>query len=151
MPTWLWESMELSDALDIFLVSFILYQTLLLLRGTRAVQSLAGPERSTRNGRAPASSVAQGSTGGWGSGLFTAFSLSPTPSSFRLEEESCGPATSGGLDARIASANQSDRPSPAKHPAASASVSAAEPQPGTKKSPTSEIESGTRMMQEEDA
>jgi diadenylate cyclase len=42
MPTWLFESMELSDLLDILLVSFILYQTLLLLRGTRAVQSLAG-------------------------------------------------------------------------------------------------------------
>ena len=42
MPTWLWESMELSDVLDIVLVSFILYQVLLLLRGTRAVQSIAG-------------------------------------------------------------------------------------------------------------
>ena len=42
MPTWLWESMELSDVLDIILVSFILYQVLLLLRGTRAVQSIAG-------------------------------------------------------------------------------------------------------------
>jgi len=42
MPTWLVDSMELSDLLDIILVSFILYQTLLLLRGTRAVQSLAG-------------------------------------------------------------------------------------------------------------
>jgi diadenylate cyclase len=42
MPTWLWESMGLSDFMDILLVSFILYQILLLLRGTRAVQSLAG-------------------------------------------------------------------------------------------------------------
>ena len=33
MPNWLWESIELTDLLDILLVSFILYQTLLLLRG----------------------------------------------------------------------------------------------------------------------
>lgn len=39
---WLLQSIELWDVVDIALMTFILYRTLLIIRGTRAVQSLAG-------------------------------------------------------------------------------------------------------------
>ena len=39
---WLWESLRPTDALDIGLMAFIVYRTLVIMRGTRAIQSLAG-------------------------------------------------------------------------------------------------------------
>lgn len=42
MDGWLWASMRWTDLLDIALMSFILYRALLILRGTRAIQSLVG-------------------------------------------------------------------------------------------------------------
>ena len=39
---WLLQSIEKTDVIDIALMTFILYRTLLIIRGTRAVQSLAG-------------------------------------------------------------------------------------------------------------
>ena len=39
---WLWESLRWTDALDIGLMAFIVYRTLIIMRGTRAIQSLAG-------------------------------------------------------------------------------------------------------------
>ncbi|MEC8424855.1 MAG: TIGR00159 family protein, partial [Myxococcota bacterium] len=39
---WLWESLRWTDALDIGLMAFIVYRTLSIMRGTRAIQSLAG-------------------------------------------------------------------------------------------------------------
>jgi len=40
--SWLWESLRWTDALDIGLMAFIVYRTLIIMRGTRAIQSLAG-------------------------------------------------------------------------------------------------------------
>lgn len=40
--SWLLQSIEWTDLIDIALMSFILYRTLLIIRGTRAIQSLAG-------------------------------------------------------------------------------------------------------------
>jgi diadenylate cyclase len=42
MNHWLWETLSWTDLLDIGLLAFILYRTLLLLWGTRAIQSLVG-------------------------------------------------------------------------------------------------------------
>lgn len=39
---WLWETLRWTDVLDIGLMASILYWTLLLIRGTRAIQSAAG-------------------------------------------------------------------------------------------------------------
>ena len=42
MITWLWQTLEWNDVLDIGIMSFLLYRALLILRGTRAFQSLVG-------------------------------------------------------------------------------------------------------------
>lgn len=39
---WLWESLRWTDVVDIGLMAFILYRMLIIIRGTRAIQSLAG-------------------------------------------------------------------------------------------------------------
>ena len=42
MVSWIWEALEWSDVLDIAIMAFVLYRTLLALQGTRAIQSLVG-------------------------------------------------------------------------------------------------------------
>jgi len=42
MIGWLWDTMEWNDVLDIAIMSYLLYRALLILRGTRAFQSLVG-------------------------------------------------------------------------------------------------------------
>lgn len=42
MLGWLWESLHWNDVLDIGIMSFLLYRALLILKGTRALQSLVG-------------------------------------------------------------------------------------------------------------
>ncbi len=42
MRNWLWESLQWNDVLDIVIMSFLLYRALLILKGTRALQSLVG-------------------------------------------------------------------------------------------------------------
>jgi len=42
MSSWLWETMQFTDVIDILILAYILYRTLLIIRGTRAVQSLVG-------------------------------------------------------------------------------------------------------------
>jgi diadenylate cyclase len=42
MIGWLWDTLEWNDVLDIGIMSFLLYRALLILRGTRAFQSLIG-------------------------------------------------------------------------------------------------------------
>jgi diadenylate cyclase len=42
MNLWLWETLRWTDVVDIALMSFIVYRALSLIRGTGAVQSLAG-------------------------------------------------------------------------------------------------------------
>lgn len=42
MASWLWETLQWSDVLDIAILAFILYRTMLVLRGTRAIQSVVG-------------------------------------------------------------------------------------------------------------
>ena len=42
MLAWLWESMQWNDVVDIGIMSYLLYRALLVLKGTRALQSLVG-------------------------------------------------------------------------------------------------------------
>jgi len=42
MLSWLWESLHWNDVLDITIMSFLIYRALLILKGTRALQSLVG-------------------------------------------------------------------------------------------------------------
>lgn len=42
MNGWLWDTLKWNDVLDIAIMSFLLYRALLILRGTRAFQSLIG-------------------------------------------------------------------------------------------------------------
>ena len=42
MLAWLWESMQWNDVIDIGIMSYLLYRALLILKGTRALQSLVG-------------------------------------------------------------------------------------------------------------
>jgi diadenylate cyclase len=42
MLDWLWESLHWNDVLDIGIMTFLLYRALLILKGTRALQSLVG-------------------------------------------------------------------------------------------------------------
>ncbi len=42
MLAWLWESMQWNDVVDITIMSYLLYRALLILKGTRALQSLVG-------------------------------------------------------------------------------------------------------------
>ena len=42
MLGWLWESLQWNDVLDIAIMSYLLYRALLILKGTRALQSLVG-------------------------------------------------------------------------------------------------------------
>jgi diadenylate cyclase len=42
MIAWLWQTLEWNDVLDIGIMSFLLYRALLILRGTRAFQSMIG-------------------------------------------------------------------------------------------------------------
>ena len=42
MLEWLWESLQWNDVLDISIMSYLLYRALLILKGTRALQSLVG-------------------------------------------------------------------------------------------------------------
>lgn len=42
MISWLWDSIGWSDALDIGILAWLLYRTLLIIRGTRAIQALVG-------------------------------------------------------------------------------------------------------------
>jgi diadenylate cyclase len=39
---WLWESLHWNDVLDISIMAFLIYRALLILKGTRALQSLVG-------------------------------------------------------------------------------------------------------------
>ena len=39
---WLWESLHWNDVLDITIMAFLIYRALLILKGTRALQSLVG-------------------------------------------------------------------------------------------------------------
>lgn len=42
MGFWLWDTLQTSDVIDILLLSYILYRTLRIIQGTRAIQSLFG-------------------------------------------------------------------------------------------------------------
>ena len=42
MVGWLWESLRWNDVLDIAIMSYLLYRAMLILKGTRALQSLVG-------------------------------------------------------------------------------------------------------------
>lgn len=42
MLTWYWEALRKSDVLDIALMAFLFYRLLIVIRGTRAIQTLAG-------------------------------------------------------------------------------------------------------------
>ncbi len=42
MVDWLWESLHWNDVLDITIMAFLIYRALLILKGTRALQSLVG-------------------------------------------------------------------------------------------------------------
>jgi diadenylate cyclase len=42
MLGWLWESLQWNDVLDIAIMSYLLYRAMLILKGTRALQSLVG-------------------------------------------------------------------------------------------------------------
>ncbi len=42
MIGWLWDTLQWNDVLDIAIMSFLMYRALLILRGTRAFQSLIG-------------------------------------------------------------------------------------------------------------
>lgn len=42
MNTWIWSELGLADVLDIALMSFLIYQAIRVLRGTRAFQSMLG-------------------------------------------------------------------------------------------------------------
>ncbi len=42
MLGWLWESLQWNDVVDIGIMSYLLYRALLILKGTRALQSLVG-------------------------------------------------------------------------------------------------------------
>ena len=42
MMNWLWEPLRWSDLLDIVILAYILYRTILILKGTRAIQVLVG-------------------------------------------------------------------------------------------------------------
>ncbi len=42
MIDWLWDSVRWTDALDIAVLAFLVHRTYIIVRGTRAVQSLAG-------------------------------------------------------------------------------------------------------------
>lgn len=42
MLGWLWESLRWTDGLDIAIMAFLIYRSLLIMRGTRAFQSLIG-------------------------------------------------------------------------------------------------------------
>ncbi len=42
MNHWIWETLEWADAIDIGVMAFILYRTMLVIQGTRAIQSLVG-------------------------------------------------------------------------------------------------------------
>ena len=42
MLGWLWESLRWNDVLDIAIMSYLLYRAMLILKGTRALQSLVG-------------------------------------------------------------------------------------------------------------
>ena len=42
MAGWLWESLQWNDVLDIAIMAYLLYRALLILKGTRALQSLVG-------------------------------------------------------------------------------------------------------------
>ena len=42
MLGWLWESLHWNDVLDVSIMAFLIYRALLILKGTRALQSLVG-------------------------------------------------------------------------------------------------------------
>ncbi len=42
MLSWLWETLQWNDVVDIAIMSYLLYRALLILKGTRALQSLVG-------------------------------------------------------------------------------------------------------------
>lgn len=42
MGSWLWDTLQVSDVIDILLLTYIIYRALRIIQGTRAVQSLVG-------------------------------------------------------------------------------------------------------------
>ena len=40
--SWLWETFRWTDALDIVVITFVIYRALVVMRGTRAIQSMVG-------------------------------------------------------------------------------------------------------------
>jgi len=42
LSSWLWQTLQITDIIDIALLSYLIYRALILIRGTRAVQSLIG-------------------------------------------------------------------------------------------------------------